>query len=126
MAYGPYELLLTEIEAGILTVTLNRPDKLNPYGLVMGRELRDVFETASGDHDVRALIVTGAGRGFCSGADLSAGPNAFAERREIYAGATETRIENRFVDAIYNCHKPSIAAINGPAVGVGVTMTLPM
>jgi enoyl-CoA hydratase/carnithine racemase len=126
MDYGPYEQLLTELQDGILTITLNRPDKLNAYGLTMGRELRDVFEKASDDHEVRAIIVTGAGRGFCSGADLSGGPNSFAERREIYARATETRIENRFVDAIYNCHKPSIAAINGAAVGVGITMTLPM
>lgn len=126
MTYGPYEELLTEIDDGILTITLNRPEKLNPYGLVMGRELRDVFNTASVDDDVRAIIVTGAGRGFCSGADMGGGPESFAKRREAYANATETRIENRFVDAIYNCHKPSIAAINGPAVGVGITMTLPM
>lgn len=126
MAYGPYRELLTEIDDGILTITLNRPEKLNPYGLVMGRELRDAFDTASVDDAVRAIIVTGAGRGFCSGADMGGGPESFAQRREAYANATETRIENRFVDAIYNCHKPSIAAINGPAVGVGITMTLPM
>jgi enoyl-CoA hydratase/carnithine racemase len=126
MTYGAYEQLLASLDEEILTITLNRPEKLNPYGLVMGRELRDVFERASTDDSVRAIIVTGAGRGFCSGADLSSGSESFAERREIYARSMETRIENRFVDAIYNCHKPSIAAINGAAVGVGITMTLPM
>lgn len=126
MPHGPYQQLSTAIDDKILTVTLNRPEKLNPYGLIMGQELRDVFERASRDDDVRAIVVTGAGRGFCSGADLSAGSESFAERREVYARAAETRIENRFVDAIYRCNKPSIAAINGPAVGVGITMTLPM
>jgi enoyl-CoA hydratase/carnithine racemase len=123
--YAGYAEIRADLDAQILTITLNRPAKLNAYTLAMGLELRDAFERASADDDVRAIIVTGEGRGFCSGADMS--PEAgFASRAQAYAEAGETRIENRFVDAIFNCHKPSIAAINGPAVGVGITMTLPM
>ena len=121
-----YTDLLAELEDGILTVTLNRPEKLNAYSLTMGRELRAVFERANDDDAVRVIIVTGGGRGFCSGADLSPGPHDLSQRITAYDDEPETRIENRFIDAIFNCNKPSIAAINGPAVGVGITMTLPM
>jgi enoyl-CoA hydratase/carnithine racemase len=121
-----YLELRTELEDEVLTVTLNRPEKLNAYTLAMGLELRDVFERASADDAVRVIIVTGAGRAFCAGADISGGSDSFAAGAAARAAASESRIENRFVDAIMGCHKPSIAAINGPAVGVGVTMTLPM
>ena len=125
-AQDTYQELRTALEDEILTVTLDRPKKLNAYSLTMGRELRDVFDKASGDDDVRVIIVTGAGRAFCAGADISGGADSFAMQRAAREAAAETRIENRFVDAIFACHKPSIAAINGAAVGVGITMTLPM
>ncbi len=121
-----YQQITTELDEGILTLTLNRPEKLNAYTLTMGLELRDVFERVNDDDDVRVVIVTGAGRGFCAGADVNADSGDFANRFVRYAKEQETRIENRFVDGIFNCNKPSIAAINGPAVGVGITMTLPM
>jgi enoyl-CoA hydratase/carnithine racemase len=121
-----YQQITSELDDGILTVTLNRPEKLNAYSLTMGKELRDTFEGANENENVRVVIVTGAGRGFCAGADISAGSESLADRSATYAKEPETRIENRFVDAIFNCSKPSIAAINGPAVGVGITMTLPM
>jgi enoyl-CoA hydratase/carnithine racemase len=92
----------------------------------MGKELRDSFVRANTNDDVRVVIVTGSGRGFCAGADISGNSDGLGSRNERYAQESETRIENRFVDAIFACRKPSIAAINGPAVGVGVTMTLPM
>src|ERR1700722_17684343 len=106
-----YQEIATELDDGILTVTLNRPDKLNAYTFGMGKELRDAFERASENDDERAVIVTGAGRGFCAGADISAGSDDFAKRSARYAKEKETRVENRFVDAIFNCNKPSIAAI---------------
>lgn len=125
-----YETLLYEIDGPVLTVTLNRPDKLNAYTAVMGLELADAFHRADRDDDVRVVIVTGAGRGFCAGADISGGAGAFdakAEGSVAFAAPDRPRQEGGgFVEAIFNCRKPSIAAINGAAVGVGATLTLPM
>ncbi len=128
-----YETLLYEHEGPILTITLNRPEKLNAYTATMGRELEDAFRRADMDDDVRVVIVTGAGRGFCGGADISAGADAFntsAEGSVAFAdNATRDRPRGQgggFVEAIYSCRKPSIAALNGAAVGVGITLTLPM
>jgi enoyl-CoA hydratase/carnithine racemase len=125
-----YETLLYEIDGPVLTVTLNRPDKLNAYTAVMGVELADAFHRADQDDDVRVVIVTGAGRGFCAGADISGGAAAFdakAEGSVAFAAPGKARQEGGgFVEAIFNCRKPSIAAINGAAVGVGATLTLPM
>lgn len=133
-----YETLLYEREGPILTVTLNRPDKLNAYTAVMGLELEDAFRRADLDDQVRVIIVTGAGRGFCGGADISAGADAFNTKVEgsVAFGATADAALARpggtrgsgggFVQAIYACRKPSIAALNGAAVGVGITLTLPM
>src|SRR5437763_84373 len=116
-----YETLLYEIDGPVLTVTLNRPDKLNAYTATMGAELEDAFLRADADDDIRAIIVTGAGRGFCAGADISAGAGAFdtaAEGSVAFAsGAQPRRSGGGFVAAIFNCRKPSIAAINGAAVG---------
>ncbi|WP_397418699.1 enoyl-CoA hydratase-related protein [Phenylobacterium sp.] len=125
-----YETLLYDVEDGVLTVTLNRPDKLNAYTAVMGAELADAFRRADADDAVRVVIVTGAGRGFCAGADISGGANAFdsgAEGSVAFAAPGRPRqTGGGFIEAIFDCRKPSIAAINGAAVGVGLTLTLPM
>jgi enoyl-CoA hydratase/carnithine racemase len=124
-----YEHITYELSDAILTVTLNRPDKLNAYTAIMGQELEDAFLRADEDDAVRVIIVTGAGRGFCAGADISGGANAFDTRSgntAMFAGTRPRSSGGGFVQAIFNCRKPSIAAINGPAVGVGITLALPM
>lgn len=125
-----YETLLYDLDGPVLTITLNRPDKLNAYTAVMGAELTDAFRRADADDDVRVVIVTGAGRGFCAGADISSGAAAFDDKAEgsvAFSAPGRARAEGGgFVEAIFNCRKPSIAAINGAAVGVGATLTLPM
>ena len=125
-----YETILYGTDGPVLTVTLNRPDKLNAYTGTMGAELEDAFLRADTDDDIRVIVVTGAGRGFCAGADISSGGGAFdtsAEGSVAFAsGDRPRRPGGGFVGAIFNCRKPSIAAINGAAVGVGATLTLPM
>ncbi len=123
-----YEQIRYEVDAGILTITLNRPEKLNAFTPRMQRELIDAFERADEDDSVRAVIVTGAGRAFCAGADLSAGSGTFdASRAERPETIDEHRDGGGQVSLrIFESKKPVIAAINGPAVGVGITMTLPM
>ncbi|MDZ4376333.1 MAG: enoyl-CoA hydratase-related protein [Phenylobacterium sp.] len=125
-----YETILYEIDGPVLTITLNRPEKLNAYTGVMGAELADAFHRADEDDAVRVVIVTGAGRGFCAGADISGGAGAFDSKAEgsvAFAAPGKARqAGGGFVEAIFNCRKPSIAAINGAAVGVGATLTLPM
>ena len=111
-----YAALLVDITNGVATITLNRPEKLNAYNAAMGAELSQAFAALDGDDQVRVIVVTGAGRAFCAGADLStAGGDTFNydKRRE--------RGELREEPAIrpWNMKKPIIAAINGPAVGVG-------
>jgi len=118
-----------QLDDGILTVTLNRPDKLNAYTAQMGRELAAAFRRADEDDAVRVVIVTGAGRGFCAGADISGGADSFGDAEKLFGSAGQARTARRtdgFVEAIFDCRKPSIAAINGAAVGVGLTLTLPM
>jgi enoyl-CoA hydratase/carnithine racemase len=123
-----YEQILYEVENHVLTITLNRPDKLNAFTGRMMLEMIDAIDRADEDDDVRAVIFTGAGRAYCAGADLSAGSGTFDERDR----SADVGIENqrdgggRVTLRLYDCKKPLIAAINGPAVGVGVTMTLPM
>ena len=124
-----YEHILYEVKDGIATVTLNRPDKLNAYTARMGGEIEDAFESADKDDAVRVIIVTGAGRGFCAGADISGGASAFDTKggnAAMFNGDKPRASRGGFVEAIFNCRKPSIAAINGPAVGVGITLALPM
>lgn len=117
-----------QLSDGILTVTLNRPDKLNAYTARMGRELAAAFRRADADDAVRVVIVTGAGKGFCAGADISGGADSFggAGAADVFGQDGPARDGASFVEAIFDCRKPSIAAINGAAVGVGLTMTLPM
>src|SRR3954467_10360712 len=123
-----FEEIRYEVADGVLTITLNRPDRLNAFTGVMARELIEAFDRADADDDVRAVIVTGAGRGFCAGADLEAGGDTFnAEARgREYEGDVPRDGGGRVSLRIYESTKPVIAAINGPAVGVGITMTLPM
>jgi enoyl-CoA hydratase/carnithine racemase len=117
----------------IATITLSRPDQLNAFTQVMRDELIDAFDRADSDDDVRAVVVTGRGRAFCAGADLSGGGDTFNAERRRRSGATTKTIDGVPRDGggqvslrIAASLKPVIAAINGPAVGVGITMTLPM
>ena len=122
-----YSTILYDVEDGILTITLNRPEALNAFTNDMLMELIDACDRADADDSVSAIIVTGAGRGFCAGADLSRGASTFdsGERED-----REDRINRdgggRLTLRLYELNKPIIAAINGAAVGVGVTMTLAM
>ena len=131
--YATYDFITCEVERSTLVITLNRPDKLNAYTGAMGSEIEDAFRKADADDDIRVIIVTGAGRAFCAGADVSGGASSFDTSDVHGAGVFSNRLVSGgsrsgsgFVDAIFQCRKPSIAAINGPAVGIGITMTLPM
>jgi enoyl-CoA hydratase/carnithine racemase len=121
-----FEQITYEVADGVLTITLNRPDRLNAFTATMGRELIAAFDAADADDDVRAVIVTGAGRGFCAGADLGGGGETFDWREVQTDDAVPRDTGGTVVLRIFDSLKPVIAAINGPAVGVGVTMTLPM
>jgi len=128
-----YTQILCEQDGPVMVITLNRPDKLNAFTGVMGMEIADAFQRADADDSVRAVVMTGAGRAFCAGADVSAGAKSFDTTDPHGAGNFGQRLANggrstgvSFVHAIFNCRKPSIAAINGGCVGVGATMTLPM
>src|SRR4051812_22791814 len=123
-----YQHIGCDRDGAFMIVTLNRPEKLNAYTGLMGAEIADAFERADADDNVRAILVTGAGRAFCAGADVSGGAASFDTSGKHGAGvfASPNPGGGRFVEAIFNCRKPSTAAINGPAVGVGITMTLPM
>src|SRR5262245_45832398 len=114
------------VKERVATVTLNRPDKLNAFTRVMRDELIAAFTRADDDDGVRAVIVTGAGRAFCAGADLSAGAATFDYAKRGVADDERRDGGGRVSLRIFSSKKPVIAAVNGPAVGVGVTMTLPM
>ena len=135
-----YQTLDYSVSDHVLTLTLNRPDQMNAFTVEMANELVDAFGRASDDDDVRAIIVTGSGKAFCAGMDLSTGGNVFGLNESM--SPTLEDVENRGDDpeilngvrdtggrvtlAIYDCAKPIIAAINGAAVGIGATMPLAM
>lgn len=135
-----YSTIRYEVAENILTLTLNRPDHLNAFTPEMAEELIAAFNRASDDDDVRAIVVTGEGRAFCAGMDLSGTGNVFGLNEEL--SPTMEDMEHRLDDpkisagvrdtggqvtlAIYDCNKPVIAAINGAAVGIGATMTCAM
>ena len=128
-----YQTITTEISDGIMTLTLNRPDRLNAFTHVMMDDILAALDTADADDAVRAIIVTGAGRGFCAGVDLD-DPNAFTAARvdptskdpAVWANPDNRDMGGILALRLFNCLKPVIAAVNGPAVGIGATMQLPM
>jgi enoyl-CoA hydratase/carnithine racemase len=124
-----YTQIAYEVADNIATVTLDRPEQLNAFTGTMMYELLDAFDRVDADDEVRAVIVTGRGRGFCAGADLSGGGETFSRGGGGESAGPQgvPRDGGGLVTLrIFRCLKPVIAAINGPAVGVGVTMTLPM
>lgn len=122
-----YSTINYELDNGVLTITLDRPEKLNAFTRDMLHEMCDALDRADADDSVRAIIVTGAGRAFCAGADLSSGAETFdANGRDDRESGLHPDGGGILTLRIYECKKPIIAAINGPAVGVGATMTLPM
>ena len=138
-----FTTLKYEVEDNILTITLDRPEKLNSVTIEMLNELIEAFDAADADDDVRAIIVTGAGRAFCAGADLSEGAKAFdfnALEDGTGYGGSPVRADGtidwshegvrdgggRVNLRMFDCLKPIIAAVNGAAVGYGMTMLLPM
>ncbi len=122
-----YEQIRLDIVDRIATITLDRPDRLNAFTGQMVRELIDVFDQTDKNDEVRVVIVTGAGRGFCAGADLESGGDTFDTEAQ---GRSLSRVNRdgggQVTMRIFDSIKPVIAAINGPAVGIGITMTLPM
>jgi enoyl-CoA hydratase/carnithine racemase len=121
-----FQEISCELDGHVLTITLDRPERLNAYTPVMHEELIQAFDRADADDAVRAVIVTGAGRGFCAGADLERGGETFDWRGHAHDGSVPRDGGGMLVLRIFRSTKPVIAAINGPAVGVGITMTLPM
>jgi len=122
-----YTQIEYDVSDHVATITLNRPAQLNAFTVTMMREMIDAFGRVDADDDVRAVIVPGAGRGFCAGADLSGGGGTFEHGGSDETEARVIRDGGGMVSLrIFECVKPVIAAINGPAVGVGITMTLPM
>jgi enoyl-CoA hydratase/carnithine racemase len=133
MAAPTFETLLYAVDDGVATVTLNRPEKLNAFNTQMMRDLIAVFDVTDGDDAVRAVIVTGAGRAFCAGADLSGGAQTFdyeTQGGEALAARTENGLQRDggglLTLRIFDSLKPVIAAVNGAAVGIGATMQLAM
>ena len=128
-----FQTLAYDLSEGIATITLNRPDRLNAFTAGMRDELVAAFDATDADDAVRAVIVTGAGRAFCAGADLSAGGQTFDYARRADAAREEQRVGDVYRDGggrvtlrIFRSLKPVIAAVNGAAVGIGMTMQLPM
>ena len=139
MSYN-YQTLAVSLDQRVCTLTLNLPEQMNAFTVEMANELVDFFQRASDDDTIGAIVVTGAGRAFCAGMNLSVGGNVFgldeslqpslndlqhrADQPDIFTGVRDTG--GRVVLSIFDCKKPVIGAINGAAVGVGATMTLAM
>ena len=122
-----YNTIIYAVEDNVLTLTLNRPERLNAFNREMQTEMIDALDRADADDDVRAIIVTGAGRGYCAGADLGSGGNTFnADGRDDRESGLHRDGGGVLTLRIYEVNKPMISAVNGAAVGVGVTMQLPM
>jgi enoyl-CoA hydratase/carnithine racemase len=121
-----FEQIQAEVEGGVMTITLNRPERLNAWTDQMCDELIGALDQADGDEQVRAVIFTGAGRAFCAGADLAAGGETFDRLARGRSEPIPRDGGGRFTTRAFECTKPLIAAVNGPAVGVGATMTLSM
>ena len=135
-----YQTILYQVENRILTITLNRPEQMNAFTVEMANDLEHAFKAASEDDNIGAIVVTGAGKAFCAGMDLSKQGNVFGLNEELQP--TTDDMEHRLDDeqmiagvrdtggrvtlAIFDCKKPVIGAINGAAVGIGATMTLAM
>lgn len=117
--------VVLERHGEIAVMRLNRPDRLNAFTDEMGERLIAMFDETDGDDEIRAVVVTGTGRGFCAGADLAAGGDTFVLGDDPDTGGAPPDLGGRVTLRIYRSLKPVIAAINGPAAGVGVTMTLP-
>jgi enoyl-CoA hydratase/carnithine racemase len=115
-----------EVADRVLTITLDRPDRLNAWTPTMQGELIEAFDRADADDGVRAIVMTGAGRAYCAGADLERGGETFDWRERQSGDGVPRDGGGQFVLRVFESTKPVIAAINGPAVGVGITMTLPM
>ena len=133
MAQPTFETLLYAVEAGIATITLNRPDKLNAFNTQMMQDMIAAFDLTDADDAVRVVIITGAGRGFCAGADLAGGAQTFdydarggADRSARTVAGAQRDGGGLLTLRIFNSLKPVISACNGPAVGIGVTMQLAM
>lgn len=121
--------ILYDVDGPVATITLNRPERLNAFTITMQREMNAAFDLSDADDRVRAVIVTGSGRGFCAGADLGVGGESFdADSTGVKASdhAYPRDFGGLLTLRIFESTKPVIAAINGPAVGIGITMTLPM
>jgi len=117
----------TDLTGGVMTLTLDRPEKLNAFTIEMMQELIDAFDVADADDAVRAVVVTGAGRAFCAGADISGGTKGFVDVEKRKVGDGIVRDGGGLLTLrIFDSLKPVIAAVNGAAVGVGATMQLPM
>src|SRR3979490_186093 len=121
-----FEQIATDLEDHVLTITLNRPERLHRGPETRGRELLAAFDRADADDEVRAIVITGAGRGFCAGADLAGGGETFDYRKRGNDDPVPRANRGELTLPIFQSTKPVIAAINGPAVGIGATMTLPM
>ena len=133
MTAPTFETLLYSVEDGIATITLNRPDRLNAFNPRMSEELIAVFDETDADDAVRAVIITGAGRAFCAGADLSSGGKTFDYAARGEAARDKYKVGDVYRDGggittlrMFKSLKPVIGAINGAAVGIGMTMQLPM
>ena len=116
----PYETILYDVDGPVLTITLNRPDKLNAYTAVMGAELADAFQRADQDDQVRVVIVTGAGRAFCAGADI----NLIHSIRTVEEGIAAAKTGREIFQLCQQLKVPVVAAIEGPCVGGGCELAL--